>query len=586
MRSLTLFAVLGICTVSFAAEPVVAPGGTRIPSAQALAEAVPTTGKLSERALILMAIARRTELDRLRGAVAVAIAQHRAAGDLVNPELRFSYAQDNDDRIGEPYTERETISTNSLETFDSTRNTSSLLTNGGITSAESATRIERGTVEGNRFRQIERRVTPGATTDVVEERVYETNSNTSTSTRNGTQLDNKGLTNSTDQLSGTDNRKLIGTTRREIQHPDASGRDNAWGVMLRFNLPHPWERRARIQRAAAEVSLAEAEYYAGEDIVVRTVRATFQELAILQAKLVAQQSRKANFEAYRNWLDEQKTLQLGLDLAAARAKVYGTVADIRALESDLAGTREHLAAYCGLADASRIEPAMMSRHISSPSTLDIDYLTDLAMLYRSDVLSTQARLAVAHAQLAEAKAARIPFTTFIDFGLNQTNTLRRTGQNEEWFARVGISIPLWEWTGFNKKRKVPEAASQSLQQQLTMHRSLIGVEIAQAVKRLVAVDQQLSSADKDLADLKADQKKAIEETHMATADVNDLVKGKRIEYEFQDLATQMEVSRLSHVAAYHEVLMELEKSLGIRLERALNLGGTPEAAKAKATGLR
>ena len=528
---------------------------------------VPPTGKLGERELALLAIARRPELEALRGAVAVASAQHLAAGDLENPELRFSYAYDNDDRIGEPYTERETVLTDSTESYRSTSSTAG--------AGELVADRESGREHTSRFREIERRVIPGATKDVVEERVYETARSRSSGTRARTETDAKGTASRVDGRRESESRRLVSSTRREIHHPDASGRDNAWGVLVRFRLPHPWERKARIQRAAAEVSLAEAGYLAAEDQVVRTVRGAFHELAVLEKRISAQRQRKAAFESYRDWLEDQGTPKLGLELASSRAKVYETLADIRKSEADITAMRDELAAYCGLDDAGRIDTTITTRRVSDPAGLDAGYLAGIAMLYRGDVLGTRARLEMARAQLAEARAASVPFATFVDLGYTQMNSLRRTGQSDEWFARVGVSIPIWDWTGINKKRRVPEAATRSLEQQVTMQRDLIAAEIAQAVRRLAAAEGQLGRQEQDLAALRADRKKSMDDAQAASADLGDVAKARKIEHEFQDLELEMEESRCDALSAYHEALMALEKALGVRLERALGLAAGP-----------
>lgn len=342
-------------------------------------------------------------------------------------------------------------------------------------------------------------------------------------------------------------------------------------VLFRFAVPHPWERRAKIQRAAAEITLAEAQYYAGEDELVRQVRRSFADLAILQAKLDLQKSRKSGYETYRDWLEERKTPSIGLDLAAARAKVYQTLSDIRVLESSTLALRDELAVYCGLEDSGRIDTTVQSRLITDPALLDIEYLTSIAMLYRSDVLSDQARLTVARAQLAEVKSRRIPAATFIDLGYTNTDNHRRTTNEEEWFARVGVSIPLWDWIGFNKQHKVHEAASQSLETKIEMQKGIIHTEVQQAVKLLATSEAQLKSHDKDLNEIQADMKQSLKDSEMAATGVDDLIKSKRIQHEFKDLAQQMQISRLSALSAYQEAVITLEKALGIRIERALSL---------------
>ena len=558
LTHLILLVLLHGPTYASGADPE--PSPRSIPSVQTLLEMVPNQGPITERELTLLAIANLPQLEKLRGAVKVATAQQRAVRNLEEPELRVSYAYDNDNRVGEPFTEFDTSLTNSTDTF----NTFSTETTLNGTTLKS----ERGSTSTSRMRLIERRVTPGATQDVIEERIYETRDSSTSSSGSRTEL---GST-SPQSSSESSNRRLVATNRRVIEHPDTTGRDNAWGALVRFKVPHPWERKARILRAAAEVSLAEADYFAEEDIVVRTVRSNFQDLAILNARLATQTLRKKNCESYRDWLQTQQSPKIGLDLASARAKVYGTLTDIRSLEGEIANLRQELAAYCGLSDPTRIKTSLSPTFISQPAQLDVAYLSNIATLYRSDMLNAQARLSIAQAQLAQAKAASIPFTTFIDLGYSQQNSFRRTGQNEEWFARVGISIPIFNWLGINKQREVPLAATLSIEQQIQLQHSLIANEISQAITRLVSADSQLENCKQDLSKLNADLKKSLADSQLATAEIEDLLKAKRIEQEFQDLSQQMELNRYSALSAYLEASYALEKAIGVGLERVLRRG--------------
>lgn len=344
---------------------------------------------------------------------------------------------------------------------------------------------------------------------------------------------------------------------------------DSWTFMVRFRLPHPWERKARIQRSAAEVSLAESEYYE-EDKVVRKVRDLYQELSIATAKLDALKRRKASFDSYRDWLESQQIPAAGIDLAAARVRVFEVLSEIEAAEAAVIASRDELAGYCGLADAKRINSTPKFRRVVDPSSLDADYLTRVALLYRTDVLSAQARLAIAHAQLAEAKAARIPFTTFIDAGASQADREAPSSrEREEWFARVGVSIPLWDWIGLNKKHKVHEASEESAEREIELQKTSIRAEVAQAIKRLSAADSQLSKHDKVVASLKEEQKKSMADAQIAAGDVDAIVKTRRIEQQFQDLSAQMEVTRTVSLTSYYTAVIALEKALGVRLDRAL-----------------
>ena len=102
-----------------------------------------------------------------------------------------------------------------------------------------------------------------------------------------------------------------------------------------------------------------------------------------------------------------------------------------------------------------------------------------------------------------------------------------------------------------------------------MQRSLIANEVSQAVRRLIAADEQLTTGDKDLIALKADMKKSMNDTQMASANTNDVVKARHIEQEFGDLSQQLELNRYAALSAYNAALMALEKALGTRIEQVL-----------------
>ena len=97
-------------------------------------------------------------------------------------------------------------------------------------------------------------------------------------------------------------------------------------------------------------------------------------------------------------------------------------------------------------------------------------------------------------------------------------------------------------------------------------------EVSQALKRLSTADAQLATCDKDSEALKADLKKSLTDAQLASADVTDVVKAKRIEQEFADLAEQMELSRFTALGTYQDALMALEKAIGTRIEQVLRPG--------------
>jgi hypothetical protein len=52
-------------------------------------------------------------------------------------------------------------------------------------------------------------------------------------------------------------------------------------------------------------------------------------------------------------------------------------------------------------------------------------------------------------------------------------------------------------------------------------------------------------------------------------DINDYTRPKRMQYEFSDLAQQMEIGRSEARADYNKALMALEDAVGVRIEKIL-----------------
>ena len=159
------------------------PAATEVPSADALIAMVPSSGPLPEHDLILLAIANSPELERRRVSIIAAHAQRRAAVVWKNPELRFSYAWQDDDMVRIPFTEtsREQIST--TEQFNGSDSTSSLAPFGELGYGESTSDLSSGSSSVRRYREIERRVTPGAGTDRITTNTYEVREDRASGTR-------------------------------------------------------------------------------------------------------------------------------------------------------------------------------------------------------------------------------------------------------------------------------------------------------------------------------------------------------------------------------------------------------------------
>ena len=550
-------------------QPKSAAPVTEVPSPEALLAMVPPSGPLGEHELILLAIATSPELERRRVAITAAQAQRMAAFEWENPELRFSYGWQNDDFIGVPFTETAREYQTTSETFAGTSATRSLAPFGELGYGESTVDRDSGRASTRRYREIERRVTPGNGRETIDTRVYEVREDASSNERTRTQSDLFGTATRRDGEQENVQRRLVSRSRETVNSPNWTARDE-FGMLLRFNLPNPIERKALYERAAAEISLAEAEYLAEEDKLVREIRGLYQDLAAMESELAAQQKRREGYREFFGELEKLNQPTFAMDKARARIDMHKAIIDIREAENDVVRLRDWIGSLCGLASPDRIHTGGTAvRRVVNPTALDVSWLTELAMVYRSDVIESRARQAIALARVKEERAARIPFANFVDGGWDRRWNDGRTGNQDQWLVRVAFDIPLFNWLGINKRDKAFAEEAKAWAGQISRQRERIRSEVSLAVRRLRESGAQLEGFEKAVAEQASDAAKAIAELEASTVDINDYTRPKRMQYEFSDLAQQMEIGRSEARADYNKALMALEDAVGVRIEKIL-----------------
>ncbi len=496
--------------------PAAAPALPAAPRRTALDEEtiqrrIPARGPLDEDALILLAIANDAELARRRSQIQIARAKVKGAGDWENPELRIGYAWDRDNRLTEPFVERATERITAQERYSSSESSRNLATGFEPFAGDSEIEQRNGRVRTSRYRTIERRVTPGRYRDVIDTTVYERR-NARESFSQNTAVSSQGASfNTREGVSQNTDRRIVERSREIINHPDDYSRDDELSILIRFRIPNLWERRANIELAAAETARAESDYLIEEDKVIREVRALYEDLNILESMGRSTASRQVVQEKYRADLETLNSPDLA-DLAAdIRVGVGRSMRDQRELRSDIARSRLELADLCGLEHPERIAViGKPSRRIVPVDSLDVDYLVSMAQLHRSDLLDLEARLLVAQAELKVARSARIPFFTFADAGWSTSTTSGRTGENEEWAVRVGITLPFFDWFGINKAHLEHQTATEAYSRQIGDQRQRITREIQGAIARIRSAAAELVQHDKDFARIKADAAKTLQ----------------------------------------------------------------------------
>ena len=543
------------------------------PEEESIQRSIPGNGLLFEDALVRLAIANNPELARRRAEILIARAKEKGAGDWENPELRIGYAWDQDDRLKEPFIERATERINSSERYTQTQSQSNLAGPFQVGEGDSQLQSTSGGIRASRYRTIERRVTPGRYRDVIDTTVFEHRKANETFRQNTSQTTQGATLNSRESGAQNTDRRIMERARETINHPDNYSRDDQLSLLVRFRVPNPWERRAKIELAAAQTARAESDYLIEEDKVVRTVRAMYEDLNMTESLSRGTVSRKGVNEKFLADLDALVPGMADLadladlaNLAAdVRLGILKSLRDDRELRSDIARFRQELSTFCGLDRPERIGViGKPSRRVVPVDSLDADYLVSIAQLHRSDLLDLESRLSVAQAELKVSRAAKIPFFTFIDGGWTSSTTTGRTGESEGWSVRAGISLPLFDWVGINKAHLEHQIATEAYSRQIEEQRRLITMEIRAALNRISAAAQELVSYDKDLNRVRADAQKSMEQTSI------DGIRSRKTRYQTEELVFKFEEDRYEVWSDYYKAVMELERALGARLERVLN----------------
>ena len=228
------------------------------PQEGSIQRSIPGNGPLNEDDIIRLAIANHPELARRRSEILIARAKAKGAGDWENPELRIGYVWDQDDRLTEPFSEQSTERINARESFSSLESQRNLAPEFYPGFGDSSLQRTSGSVNTSRYRTIERKVTPGQFRDVVETTVYEQRKASESSLQNSANTGQGVTVNSREARAQQTNRRIVERSREVINHPDDYSRDDEFGLLVRFRIPNPWERKANLQIAAAETAGAAA----------------------------------------------------------------------------------------------------------------------------------------------------------------------------------------------------------------------------------------------------------------------------------------------------------------------------------------
>jgi len=485
---------------------------------------VPASGLLNEEHCILLAIANNIELGRRRAEIRNAVAERQAIKDWRNPELRLSYGSQTDDFVRHPYIE------NNYED----------LTGNGFPASGLPSFYQR----------IESHVTPGPYGEEVTNHIY------------NAQPDIDG--NPVETHAGTTYEREISTFRSQDS--------NDFSALLRFRTPNPWVKKSELARASAEIMLTEAQYLAEEDQLVRDVRALFHDLAVHESTLGAHRRRRANFAAFRTEMENMDVADFAVEAARANFDMVDVLRDTRRVSTDADRTRFELARRCGIGDPRRIySPGITTRRIIDPQThLDEAYLIEMAMLYRADVVETRGRLGIARARMEQARAERIPWSTFFDIGYGRETRDNYSGDEDSWEIRLGIEIPLFDWTRINKRGRAYRDAAEGWEKLFNRQRDQVALEVRLAVVEVRTAYKALLAHDSDVKKERAGIAERLAKVEASGAGLKAFATSARFKYDAEDKLQLLEIERYRAYSHYNEALRTLEDTIGVRIEKVLS----------------
>ena len=574
-RPLTVFLGLALISTGYArkkeapakptpAQPAPAPAApkARVVKDSLIAEVEdrpgPATGPLNLAQLIDLTLFNHPKSLEARRKLEVARAQRLAATDWKDPEFRFSYRTQTDLEVGDPYFEDSTSNTN-IRGIEDTQSSEFGLYDYAGTNKFDSTHTRFGET---RYRRTEREVIPGATTDKIIERRYEERNSKSTGTKGSRQtFPNGGLNIKNDRTGETKHLQQVSENTTYVHHRDVTDPQDQLGLLLRFSLPNPFEMKARVVEAEAEIKAADYNGKALENEIVMDVRALYEDLAYYEG-LKTGLERLAKQQ--QNWTDLARTTALD-KLASAAGKNAETHQAIFAATIKAESLRSQLAQLAGVSDPTRISvPREFRRRVIDLSQLNEAYLVQMASVYRSDLHFLMAKNDSARAAYRRERAALIPVGTFLDFGIGHQNDPRGR-DSTDFQIRLGVTLPLWSWL-MNDADKVPAASAQGYSREIGRLNDNIEAQVKTALRLLRLTDQAISAAEKNFAALEILMK------NEAVGGAGLSKNPQEVLLEADEALVKIRVERLKLYKMYDEAVLSLERALGTRLEKVLSPG--------------
>jgi outer membrane protein TolC len=410
----------------------------------------------------------------------------------------------------------------------------------------------------SRYREFERRVTPGATQDRIEVTEYETRRESATGSRSRRERESNGAGGLKDEersfrgLRENSTRKIVGRTVTYEDHDDVTKGDDTWSFLIRWQLPNPWEQKAK-------VAVAEAEILAADWVLKKTVEETILAVRELYDELVEAELKQKNAAATAKYR-YGTTATAAIEGKMAKAAEGASAAQLESLEMRLKGRqlRSEIVSLTGIKDPSRISvPGAIQKRSVSLSGLDFEYLSQMASIHRADYNIIRAKKAAARAKVDEENSKKIPWAAFADVGVNHQDSARGR-DSTEWQFRLGVSLPFFSWFK-NKAVDVAKEESRAFSRQEGAFFELIQAELETALANLKDADATMRAAAEEVR-----QARIFLQQAQGAAMISD--KPLAAQSDAKEFEMGLQNALQPFTIEYNKAVMMLERALGTRIE--------------------
>ena len=342
---------------------------------------------------------------------------------------------------------------------------------------------------------------------------------------------------------------------------DTTRRNEEVDTSIRLYPPNPFQMRAELDKAMAEISFAEfALRQVGKELVVE-VRRLYQELQFIQESIrLGKGLYRLEIEEYdrlKQLLEAGQQLRAPVDKQRIQALGKRGIASSSKIRFDK--VRSELAALVGLANPRRISVKdVPNRPIIGFREDTVTALSEMAFINNLKLGDLDRLQKLAKGDLRAFKANRIPWVSFLEGGRSRTYN-ERLPVNDNWSVRLAIDVPIFSL--FSKEGDIYKEQIRSYQKQAELYQKQIQRSVASAVASIKEARDGLGRYDRETQGILAGMKSMEAELEKFSHQRADLLHSSNL----TSLGRSRE--RLAAEQAYHDALLNLEEIIREDIEK-------------------